>query len=611
MSNASGETSPSSSLVLFKSQSTEHVGSVAGPEKSRLLDEQRELSKTSEAWKIGSSLKYRNFRPNSVGTSLRDMSVHSIDSDWSGSANNQDSEDTRHGSLQDHLALQWEQDPYETDAQLTMHLLHLYFNHAGRATYGMFPRGPFLLWVETNREKNQDDLMLLYSVLAIGSVFSADQDMCNIGKRFAAVSAYAAEKRFGKFTLQLCQSRLLLSLYYFARGKSHEAWDLCGAGLRAISALKLNTEEGVKELPDTLADLDYGFDRSTLEECCRRTFWSGFLMDVSSTAFTATTTLDLIIQQRYNGFCGGTLCVINIEDTFLHLPCLESMFEASTPCNTPFFDYSLLSRQSNPGPLGYMAYLTLISVIWGDVLTFTGRAIHRPESGYEQPYDTFYTQTYERLERWNAMLPENLHYSPHNLDNSIIEGFAGTFLSLHALYTSTIIRLNRYVRVRALSHEKLARNIDQSFRTASHFVSMMHLLAAPNRQRRLPSNAAAEFLFSTPFPGYALMLSIDVLTAAGTVSTLPNLIETLSTTISCIEELANFWASARAQHKAIANRINRLAEIAVSEEQGVRNGSYGHYWKIEDSLETAFGNEDVIYKANEPMLLDIVGRLTT
>lgn len=326
--------------------------------------------------------------------------------------NNQEPDDLRGGSHQDQLAMQWDQDPYDADPRLTMHLLELYFLHAGRATYGMFPRRPFLAWVETNREKSQDHLMLLYSVLAMGSIFSTDHEKRSAGKWYAAVAAYASEKRFGKFTLQLCQCRLMLALYNFARGRSQEAWDYCGAGLRALSALKLNTEDGVKELPETATEVPFGFDRLTLEECCRRTFWSGFLMDVSATAFTATITLDLMHQQRYNGFCGGTLCVINIEDTFLRLPCLEDMFEASTPCDTPMFDFDILNREAYPGPpLGHMAYLTLISTIWGDVVTFTSRALRRPGAGYERLYESFYAKTYERLEAWVEMLPLSLRVS--------------------------------------------------------------------------------------------------------------------------------------------------------------------------------------------------------
>ncbi|KAF2179791.1 hypothetical protein K469DRAFT_730426 [Zopfia rhizophila CBS 207.26] len=618
MSNASEETSPSSSSALFKNQSAELVSPVAEPDKPRVLEEsQRDASRTVEAWNAGSPYKLRNFRPHNSLAFSRDMSVHSFDSDWSGSLNNPDPDDPRRGTHQDHLALQWEQDPYETDARLTMHLLDLYFLHAGRATYGIFPRKPFLTWVETNHEKNQDHLMLLYSVLAMGSVFSNEPDKRAIGKRFAAIAAHATEKRFGKFTLQLCQSRLMLALYNFARGKSQEAWDFCGAGLRAISALKLNIEEGVRDLPDDQAELDYGFDRATLEECSRRTFWSGFLMDVSSTAFTATATPDqdhdLMFQQRYNGFCGGTLCVISPEDTFLRLPCLEPAYEACAPCDTPFFDFELLSRQQltpNPPPLGHMAYLTLISAIWGEVLTFTSRAVHRPDAGYDRLYETFYAKTYEQLEVWHSLLPSALRWSPQNLDNSIIEGHAGTFLSLHALYHTTVIRLNRHVRVRALPPDKIKRNIDTSFRNASHFLSIMHSLSPINRQRRLPPSTASGFLFSTPFPGYALMLSIDVLSAAGTVSTLPNLIETLGTTLACIEELSQFWASARAQQKAIAGRVKHLTEIALQEEQGIRNGSYGNFWRVAEGLEGSFGECDGVYNSPDQVVFEIVGELT-
>jgi hypothetical protein len=538
------------------------------------------------------------------------MSIHSMESDWSGSLNNQDPDNPRRGPHQDQLVLQWEQDPYETDAGLTMHLLELYFSHAGRATYGMFPRQPFLVWVETKHEKSQDHLMLLYSVLAMGSIFSDDARKRAIGKQFAAIAAFAMEKRFGKFTLQLCQSRLMLALYNFARGKAEEAWDFCGAGLRAISALKLNAEEGIRELPELSAELDYGFDRPTLEECCRRTFWSGFLMDVSFSAITAATALDLIQQQRYNGFCGGTLCVISMEDTFLRLPCLEDAYEASNPCDTTFFDLELLSGLAPLGPpLGHMAHLTLISAIWGEVLTFTSRATYRPDTGYEQLYERFYAKTYERLEGWIDLLPPKLRYTPQNLDDSIVGGYAGTFISLHALYHTAVIRLNRHVRIRALSVEKIARNIDRAFHTASNFLIMMLSLAAVNRQQRLPPNAASEFLFSTPFPGYALMLSIDVLSSAGTFSALPALTGKLGTVVSCVEELGKFWASGRAQQRAISARTIQLAEVARQDDQGVRNGSYGHFWRLRESMETAFGADDVLYKTDDQVLFKVVGTL--
>lgn len=138
------------------------------------------------------------------------------------------------------------------------------------------------------------------------------------------------------------------------------------------------------------------------------------------------------------------------------------------------------------------------------------------------------------------------------------------------------------------------------------YVSIMHSLAAENRQRRLPPHTAADFLFSTPFPGYALMLSIDVITAAGSTTNLPSLIEMLGPANSCLEELATYWASARTQQKVVGNRIKRLAEIALQDDKSVSNGTLGKLWRITDSMETAFGSDDAVYQANDQLLSEVV-----
>ena len=145
---------------------------------------------------------------------------------------------------------------------------------------------------------------------------------------------------------------------------------------------------------------------------------------------------------------------------------------------------------------------------------------------------------------------------------------------------------------------------------ASNFLSMMLSQAPVNRHRRPTPTVAPEFSFSRPFPGYVLMLSVDVLTSAGLVSSLPTFIETLNTTLTCIDELTGFWASAKAQQKMISNRIKQLTEIAAQEGQGIRNGNYGKFWRISNSLETAFGNDDALYKTEDQLLFGVVGQLT-
>lgn len=286
------------------------------------------------------------------------------------------------------------------------------------------------------------------------------------------------------------------------------------------------------------------------------------------------------------------------------------MFETSTFCNAPLFDHSLLVPQASQQlTLGHMACWCFISVIWGDVVAFTARAAHQPESGFELKYTAFYDKTYSKLKAWLDMLPPELQYSPQNLDKSIMEGYAGTFVSIHSLYYAAVLRINRFARVRIISPHLVRRNIEKSFRAASDFLSMMKALAATNRQQRLPIRTATDFQFSTPFPGDVLVLAIDVLTSAGTFSTLPGLIETVTTILSCTDELSSVWKSAETQHKIIETRLKQLRDIATQEERP-GNSVHKKFWKIDDGLETAFGSDDVVYGAEDQLRLDVVSKLT-
>lgn len=174
----------------------------------------------------------------------------------------------------------WTVDPH-TVTPMAMEYLDLYFAHINQATYCMLPKDPFLKWVRGCREKTLDDKMILYTLMAMGCRFSTHKESIAHGKRLLQIARYAEQNSFGKFTLQLVQTRLMLGLLNFSLGNSGEAWDFCGSAVRAVCGLKYNSEEAVTERPQ-LDDLEYGLDRSTLAECRRRTFWSAYIMDVST-----------------------------------------------------------------------------------------------------------------------------------------------------------------------------------------------------------------------------------------------------------------------------------------------------------------------------------------
>lgn len=249
-----------------------------------------------------------------------------------------------------------------------------------------------------------------------------------------------------------------------------------------------------------------------------------------------------------------------------------------------------------------MAQLVIISALWGEVSSFTTRALHRPDTGYERHYEDFYARTRHRLDSWKAMLPSDLQYNSQNFERSIGEGYSGIFISLHALFHATVIRLNRHVRIHALSADRMRRNIQQSFQAASSFSSIIHSLTAGNCQGRLASHPASRFLFSTPFPGYTLLLSIDVLSSAGKIAALPSCIDEFGTTVSFLDTMSTFWASAGVQKRAIAGRLQQLGDVMRMEEQSVQNGTVGQFWRVPGSLDTAFGENDAVCKADDQTL---------
>ena len=174
----------------------------------------------------------------------------------------------------------WANDPYHVDPEITMHYIETYFMHINAATYRLFPRKLFLDWVRSETVKSPDDLMLIYTMLAMGSVFSSRTERKHEGSLFGKIARFAVERSHGNYSLQLIQSRLLLAFYHFSMGDAHKAWDYGGMGFRVVSGLRLNVEDGITDIGDDDI-LDYGLNRHALEECRRRTFWAAYMMDVS------------------------------------------------------------------------------------------------------------------------------------------------------------------------------------------------------------------------------------------------------------------------------------------------------------------------------------------
>ncbi|KAH1713845.1 hypothetical protein KXX40_004730 [Aspergillus fumigatus] len=144
----------------------------------------------------------------------------------------------------DPLAHEWNTDPFEHDAELTTHYVENYFTYVNDSLYYIFPRRRFLLWLRSCHAKSLEDKMLLYSMMTLGAIFSDRPDRLEAMKRASRTARYAVEHSRHNLSLQLAQSRIIMSLWYYAIGALEKSWDAVGAAVRTVCGLRYNVELG-------------------------------------------------------------------------------------------------------------------------------------------------------------------------------------------------------------------------------------------------------------------------------------------------------------------------------------------------------------------------------
>ena len=282
------------------------------------------------------------------------------------------------------------------------------------------------------------------------------------------------------------------------------------------------------------------------------------------------------------------------------------MYESQEETTTPYFDNGiddpLFSQASDESSLGIMACLVQITSIWGDVSAYLYRSEHWPRATYMKEYGNFHRSIYARLALWHSSLPTSFLSNATNVAESLKGGYVGTFISIHSLYHTSFMMLNRYIRHTELSQDRIIHNIHEAACHAERLLSLMEELSRTVRHYRSTSTTITqhshrrgdegnEFVFSTPFPGYAILIAIDILSAAGsTEASFPEVLRIMNNGLDIVRGLSTFWASAKDQKKSIMGRIEDLANAVLN------NGPESRAWVVSVPTEkTAGADQDVFY----------------
>ncbi|OQE82235.1 hypothetical protein PENNAL_c0037G11350 [Penicillium nalgiovense] len=462
----------------------------------------------------------------------------------------------------DPLAASWHLDPYENDPESAVHYTECYFLHVNDGLYHMFPHERFGSWLKTYPTKSADDKMLLYSMMALGSVFSDRPDKMAAMRRYSRIARFAINRSQHTLSLQLAQSHIIMSLWYYATGSLVGSWDSIGAAGRAVFGLRYNVESG-GVVVDQSQMCDYGLHPQALIECRRRTFWIAFVLDRFSSLYSASSTF------------------ISSDAALLRLPCREEIYETQQYATVPYFQSFLNHIPASTGDdrstLSPMAFLIEIMAIWGDISLHITRLPHIPPEAYNRLTEEFHTTIVQKTNQWMTQLPDYLAFSPINLERSIRQSKADTFISTHLFYHASLMKLYRHARYQSLRPEILGQYIH---RARYHAVEILRISLTFDQYAKkiIPSRhntetSISQFTLLNPFLGYVILSAADVLSSAGLASQLLECISYIRGALDTVHEVGRYWDSsmqiANVLHRRLGLMMNCLNERSVfAEKQG-------------------------------------------
>ncbi|KAI1624339.1 fungal-specific transcription factor domain-containing protein [Exophiala viscosa] len=443
----------------------------------------------------------------------------------------------------------WHIDPVELDRGLTVHYVRKYLSHVDAATYWTLPRQAFLGWVTESASKSSTDKMLLYAMMAMGTVFARRPDADTHRSLFTGFAEEAIARNADTFSLQLLQTRLILALLAFSQGQYNKAWDLCGSAVRTGFGLKYNTEEGVRTiLPHER--LDFHFDYETLVECRRRTFWSAYIMDC------------------FNGCCSATVSSVYRSQCHLRLPCTQVTFESGHLRETPFSLGMPLSADS-VSRVGLLGFLVEIATIFHEVVDQINQTNKRYRVRYSDEAERFRHNIMNKLETWESQLQTHLErVRDGDAQSQSVSG-------LYILHYYTALLVNRYVRHGELDQQAIAIRLGGEKGAYKQAQSMLELVQQLSNDEE-KNSPLFRFATTSPFIGFAITVALDVITASGTLSDLMDhksqMMSLISSGLEALESLVDYWHSAGRQRDMIKRRLGVL--LSATKRASDLNGAF-------------------------------------
>lgn len=275
----------------------------------------------------------------------------------------------------------------------------------------------------------------------------------------------------------------------------------------------------------------------------------------------------MLTKQRLSSFYSQASTFLPSQTAFLRLPCQEEIFEAQQYATVPYFQNFLSktpSLEDDLGAVSPMAFWIEIASFWGEVVQHAFRLPHVPTESYNATFDEFYTTIIRRLDDWGSKLPSGLIFTAGNLERSIRARNANSFVSIHLLYHATLMKLNRHARYQNFPAVTVNQHIH---RARHHAVEILRIAAALTHYvseyesiRPVAESPSLMAMILNPYLGYVIVSAVDVLSAIGLMTDMPECINLIKSGLDIVRELGRLWDSSLFLVSLIETRMGVMSE---------------------------------------------------
>ncbi|KAK5951058.1 hypothetical protein OHC33_007811 [Knufia fluminis] len=483
-----------------------------------------------------------------------------------------------------------EVDPAIANAKLTRQYLDLYMEYINAPTFEIFPKGRFAQWAMNNHNKSLSDRIMLYALMAWGTIHSNDPKRANHRAIFKSIVHQQLDRLEAQYSLQLVHTFLCLCFAEFADQQHEKGFSIFVRCIGAIAFLKLNIEA-----PSSNDCTAYDFSPTMYAECRRRTYWAAFCTDT------------------YSGLARGDPRMLRSTDVYLRLPCASELYEKDQIPDMPTFDQETVLPQSMTSKdhvsMANMVYLIQIASICGDVQHNAWRSQNFLRVGRRPISDRTTREKLEsRLEDWahtyNVALrakegettdSTDRPTNPRDLGGARAIKFAGLDMLFHWAH----MELNRRVYHKSLPREEILRHARNATVHAAEVLKLSKQLLEPGG----PNTRDYHFVTRGPLAGYAVHAAIDIVTAAGKTRDVlePNskIMNLMYHGLEFLEVLSSPYGSAKLQHMQVKERIQAVFNSA----QAAANQRKTYFFCTEPMVYVVDKEVDLIYGSDRQVYL--------